>query len=528
MLRCVAYLYCINIYSRTLHGDRSGAQDSNSDGSHTSCTTGSIQLRPARRLAPLETTLRAIRVASGLASEAEPRQVSTLLYCMGEDADNVLTSTNITDAEKQKYATVVKKFEDFFRVRRNVIFERARFNRRNQLEHESIEQYITTLYTLIDTCDYGDLKEELLRDRIVVGIRDQALSERLQCDSELTLTKVKQVTRQREAVKEQHNHLKGDGSPTNPIIIDQVRGGQSHATRGTTGAKPSYAAAAGGPPNKTPQKTRGCKRCGTSHGRDTQCPAQYTTCFKCNRKGHFGSQCLSKTVAAVASTANETAEDEAFLFPVTMDKNTSWSIDVQLDDREVPFKLDTGAEVTAISDATFSTLRFTTLQKPARVLYGPTSQALQVLGQFTGTLSIEGRSSKETIFVIQGLKTNLLGLPAITSLQLLSRVNAATTGAHDIPANFPNLFSGLGNLGQPCKIQLKDGATPYALYTPRRVPIPLRAKVKDELTRMENLGVITKVEQHTPWCAGMVVVPKNSGEVRICVDLKPLNESVLR
>lgn len=54
------------------------------------------------------------RVASGLASEAEPRQVSTLLYCMGEDADNVLTSTNITDAEKQKYATVVKKFEDFF------------------------------------------------------------------------------------------------------------------------------------------------------------------------------------------------------------------------------------------------------------------------------------------------------------------------------------------------------------------------------------------------------------------------------
>lgn len=45
---------------------------------------------------------------------------------------------------------------------------------------------------------------------------------------------------------------------------------------------------------------------------------------------------------------------------------------------------------------------------------------------------------------------------------------------------------------------------------------------------MEAMGVISKVEEPTPWCAGMVVVPKKSGTIRICVDLKPLNESVLR
>ena len=45
---------------------------------------------------------------------------------------------------------------------------------------------------------------------------------------------------------------------------------------------------------------------------------------------------------------------------------------------------------------------------------------------------------------------------------------------------------------------------------------------------MESLGVISPVEEPTPWCAAMVVVPKDSGAVRICVDLKPLNESVLR
>lgn len=45
---------------------------------------------------------------------------------------------------------------------------------------------------------------------------------------------------------------------------------------------------------------------------------------------------------------------------------------------------------------------------------------------------------------------------------------------------------------------------------------------------MESVGVISPVDTPTPWCAGMVVVPKTSGNIHICVDLKPLNVSVLR
>ena len=45
---------------------------------------------------------------------------------------------------------------------------------------------------------------------------------------------------------------------------------------------------------------------------------------------------------------------------------------------------------------------------------------------------------------------------------------------------------------------------------------------------MESIGVISKVDEPTPWCAGMVVVPKKAGAIRICVDLKPLNVNVLR
>ena len=71
-----------------------------------------------------------------------------------------------------------------------------------------IEQYITTLYQLIETCKYGTLKDELLRDRCVVGIRDTALSEKLQMDATLTLDRAKLLIRQKEAVKEQHNNRK--------------------------------------------------------------------------------------------------------------------------------------------------------------------------------------------------------------------------------------------------------------------------------------------------------------------------------
>jgi transposase InsO family protein len=97
-----------------------------------------------------------------------------------------------------------------------------------------------------------------------------------------------------------------------------------------------------------------------------------------------------------------------------------------------------------------------------------------------------------------------------------------------IKQRFAKIFEGLGTLGEEYQIKLKEDATPYLLYTPRNVPLPLREKVKEELERMEAMGVISKVDQPTPWCAGMVVVPKKSGAVRICVDLKPLNQSVLR
>ncbi len=138
--------------------------------------------------------------------------------------------------------------------------------------------------------------------------------------------------------------------------------------------------------------------------------------------------------------------------------------------------------------------------------------------------------------MVNKLKNNLLGLLAITTLNLTARVDASCTSSceeakmsgEEIRRRFTKVFEGLGNLGDEYHIQLKPDAKPHALFTPRHVPLPLHPKVLEELTRMEEQGVISRVTEPTPWCTGMVPVLKKSGAVRLCVDLKPLNRSVLR
>ena len=62
----------------------------------------------------------------------------------------------------------------------------------------------------------------------------------------------------------------------------------------------------------------------------------------------------------------------------------------------------------------------------------------------------------------------------------------------------------------------------------RRIPTALKDKFKQELDRLEELGVIAKVEKPTPWVSNVVVATKKSGDLRICIDPKPLNAALKR
>ena len=63
------------------------------------------------------------RLASGLSAAEDEQQVSTLLYCLGEQAEEVLWSANTSTADRPKHDTLMTKLDSFFKVRKNVIYE---------------------------------------------------------------------------------------------------------------------------------------------------------------------------------------------------------------------------------------------------------------------------------------------------------------------------------------------------------------------------------------------------------------------
>lgn len=75
--------------------------------------------------------------ASGLDAKDEESQVNTLIYAMGDTADDILRSFGLSEGDKKKYKPVLDKFDYHFVKKRNVICERARFNMRRQEEGES-------------------------------------------------------------------------------------------------------------------------------------------------------------------------------------------------------------------------------------------------------------------------------------------------------------------------------------------------------------------------------------------------------
>lgn len=111
---------------------------------------------------------------------------------------------------------------------------------------------------------------------------------------------------------------------------------------------------------------------------------------------------------------------------------------------------------------------------------------------------------------------SLLGETACENLGLVKRVycinNVTQRCVESIVNQFPDISKGFGVLPFTYKIQLKDDAQPV-VHAPRRVPAPLREKLKQQLDRMMSLGVIKKVEEPTEWVNSMVCVRKPNGNL---------------
>jgi len=75
-----------------------------------------------------------------------------------------------------------------------------------------VDDFITSLHGLSEYCNYGQLRDEMIQDRIVVALHDSALSEKLQLESELTLEKAITLARNRESIRKQQPIVRADTS----------------------------------------------------------------------------------------------------------------------------------------------------------------------------------------------------------------------------------------------------------------------------------------------------------------------------
>ena len=105
---------------------------------------------------------------------------------MGNVADDILATLHV-DESTITYTDLPATFDTHFAACNNIILARVEFNRKVQKPREAIDTFIQALHRLAEDCDYGALKDVLIRARTVVGVADDDLSDDLQTRANLTL-----------------------------------------------------------------------------------------------------------------------------------------------------------------------------------------------------------------------------------------------------------------------------------------------------------------------------------------------------
>ena len=194
------------------------------------------------------------------------------------------------------------------------------------------------------------------------------------------------------------------------------------------------------------------------------------------------------------------------------DNDMPWYEVLQVNNESMKFKLDSGADVSIISENEYQNMRPKPKLKHTDVKLNGVSANIDLCGYFDADIR---RSNdvmcRVNIYVARRRTENLLGRAASVELCLIKRMDSVS------------IFQGLGLMKcEPVKIVLNENVVPYNLTPPRRVSQPLAPKVEAEIQKMLKEGVILPVEKETDWCSPLVPVLKPNGKVHPCVDFQEI------
>lgn len=508
-------------------------------------------------------------IASGLTTRGMQQRTATLLTCIGADALNVYDGLVFENEEERgDVNAVLQKFETFCLGQTNETFERFCFNKREQEPHENIDTYAAALRTLARTCNYGELEDDFIRDRIVVGIRDNATRKKLLQQAQLRLQSCMDICRANEATSQQ---VKTMTQEEVQFVKKKPTVGNNHK-RNENGSSSKYG------DKRRSEKLAECKYCGQVHvWKKKVCPAWGKSCDLCGGRNHFSVKCKyqndrkksgkSKSKPSVSCVDDDSSSDGECVLTVTEENIDSVNEQYQsrihavmsVKQHKVKFQLDCGSTVNVLSVKLYSKIcsdpELKRLEKTSTTLVMYNNSKAHPVGKRrvnVRNLKNQKKYSVEFLIVEGDVKPILgaraiqqMGLITVNSDTILDKCEAAVNDIKNVPAirrqpsvntevtldyldrEFSDVFQGEGKLDGKLDLKVDRNMPPVKLPT-RKVPLALKAKVKAELDRLTELDIIEPVDTPTDWISSMVVVSKPSGKLRLCIDPKPLNKALKR
>ncbi|XP_022783269.1 uncharacterized protein K02A2.6-like [Stylophora pistillata] len=412
-----------------------------------------------------------------------------------EDAIEVFNTFQFAEGDENKLDKVPEQFEQYCNPRKNVVFERYQFWQITQKDSETVDQFVTRLKNKVKSCEYPSPVDDMLRDKFVFSIRDLQVKEGLLRDEKLTLEKAISMARSSEASKEQIEAMgpmeQNNANPT----VNEIRAGGGDRLK----KNPSRRSGSGSGSRKGK-----CRFCGSSHSWGS-CPAFGKTCDHCQKKDHFVNVCRKrlrdfggKKVHAVVES--ECRDNEADLL--------TFSVESSAGD---PSKDECGSQ--------------TVLPMQARVkVYD--GRRITPCGKVSLTCEYKGKFTVIDFILVEQDLPSILGWKSCLDLGLIKRIYRLEE--ENLESDYADVFEGSGEIkGVQYKIQIDLNAT-RVVHPPRRVPVALREPLREELQRMEKLGVIKKCTEPTAWVHSLVVAKKKNNKLRVCMDPSDLNRAVRR
>lgn len=520
--------------------DDPASESSSSDDEHTTCGMAGIggQLTPydekeetiANFLLRVKHYIKANKVSeelkvSVLLTVLGPRLVTTLQDLLAPAEVDSFSFTKLTEA-----------LTNHFKPCTLTIVERFKFNSRTQEANESISSYVVTLKHMASTCNFGTFLKDALRDRLVSGIRDDFIRQRLLTD-ELDLEgSLQKALMLEEAIKQKSTF------GVLPESVNRVRSDQRARQSGKKPKDKGSQQSSQPPPTsdkEAEKRKKPCYRCGAVSHAQFNCPYKSYKCNACQSVGHLAKVCKkSKKVQNVNSEVND---DCIYRISSNGVGTKPYLIRLDVNNVAMSFEVDTGSLYSIISNKTYEDFLRSCPIQPSRVKLTAIwfSENLPLRGSIV--VDVKHRDvvhSLELMVLDSGSRTmpSLLGRQWIAALQILSLPADPTPTAtvqridqriEQFQQRYPSVFDAHpGHIKKfQASIVLKEGAVPVFCKA-RPIPFALRAAVDAELDKMEKDNVITRVK-HSDWATPLVVVPKPKG-VRICADYKVTLNRVLQ